>query len=107
MKKGDFAMNAVVKYPHSVDFEGKLYVPGEPLPEDMPKKEVDRLLKKNRVEIPAKEEIIAETPEPKDMTVPALKELLDKLEVPYDAKAKKDELVELVMTKTGEPPKSS
>lgn len=45
------------------------------------------------------------TPPPKDMTVAALKDLLDKLEVSYDAKAKKDELVELVMTKTGEPPK--
>ena len=45
------------------------------------------------------EEIIKTLP-PKDMTVAALKELLDKLEVPYDSKAKKDELVELVMTKT-------
>lgn len=44
------------------------------------------------------------TPPPKDMTVAALKELLDKLEVPYDAKAKKDELVALVMEKTAEPP---
>ena len=48
---------------------------------------------------------IIKTPPPKDMTVAALKELLDKLEVPYDAKAKKDELVALVEAKTAEPPK--
>lgn len=44
------------------------------------------------------------TPPPKDMTVAALKELLDKLEVTYDAKAKKDELIALVEAKTAEPP---
>ena len=107
-------MSVIVKYPHSVDYKKKLYLPGESLPEKMPQKEVDRLVKKGRVEVsepegiikktPETKEIIAKTPEPKDMTVPALKELLDKLEVPYDAKAKKDELVELVMTKTAEPP---
>ncbi len=56
-----------------------------------------------RVEYLDDEEII-KTPPPKDMTVAALKELLDELEVPYDSKARKDELVELVMTKTAEPP---
>jgi hypothetical protein len=48
---------------------------------------------------------IIKTPPPKDMTVAELKELLDKLEVPYDAKAKKDELIALVEENTGEPPK--
>lgn len=45
-------MDLIVKYPHSVDYEGKRYVPGESLPEDMPKKEADRLLKKGRVQVP-------------------------------------------------------
>ena len=45
------------------------------------------------------------TPPPKEMTVAALKDLLDKLEVDYDAKAKKDELIALVEKNTDEPPK--
>ena len=99
-------MEVIVKYPHSVDCKGKLYLPGELLPKDMPKKQVERLLEKNRVKKPAEEEIIAETPEPKDMTVAQLKELLDKLEVEYDARALKPALIELVMTNTAEPPKN-
>jgi len=91
-------MKVIVKYPHSVDKKGKLYLPGESL--DLSDKEAKRLLDKNRVEIPAEEEIIAKTPELKDMTVPQLKELLDKLEVPYDAKDRKPDLIELVMEKT-------
>lgn len=98
-------MKATVKYPHSVDYKKKLYLPGEPLPESMPKKEVERLVKKGRVEIPAEEEIIAKTPELKDMTVPQLKKLLDKLEVEYDAKALKGDLISLIEEKTAEPPK--
>lgn len=97
-------MKLTVKYPHSVDYKGKLYLPGESLPKDMPKKEAERLVKKGRVEMPAEEEIIAKTPEPKEMTVLQLKELLDKLEVEYDAKALKPELIELVEENTAEPP---
>jgi HeH/LEM domain-containing protein len=95
-------MEVIVKYPHSVDYKKKLYLPGESL--DVPDKEAKRLLGKDRVEIPAEEEIIAKTPEPKDMTVAELKKLLDKLEVPYDAKALKPELIKLVEENTAEPP---
>lgn len=45
--------------------------------------------------------IIAETGELTDMTVKKLKVLLDKLEVPYDAKATKSDLVSLVEENTG------
>ena len=93
-------MKATVKYPHSVDYKKKLYLPGELLPESMSKKDLERLVKKGRVEIPAEEEIIAKTPELKDMTVPKLKGVLDVLEVEYDKKAKKDELIALVEKNT-------
>jgi len=93
----------IVKHPHSVEYDGKLYLPGEPL--EIDDKEAERLLKKNRVEMPmAGEEIIAKTPAPDKMSTKELKLLLDELKVPYGAKAKKDELVELVNTATATPP---
>ena len=49
-------MDLIVKYPHSVEYKKKLYVPGEPLPNDIPKKEVERLMIKGRVEIPESDE---------------------------------------------------
>ena len=42
-------MDLIVKYPHSVEYKKKLYVPGEPLPNDIPKKEVERLMIKGRI----------------------------------------------------------
>lgn len=97
-------MKMIVKYPHSVDYKGKLYLPGESI--DLDEKEAKRLYDKDRVDLPLEEEIIMETPDIKDMTVAELKDLLDKLEVEYDARAKKDELVALAMKKTAEPPKN-
>lgn len=48
---------------------------------------------------------IIKTPPLKDMTVAALKELLDKLKVPYDAKDRKDDLVARVEENTADPAK--
>ena len=47
--------------------------------------------------------VVAQTPPPDEMTVPELKALLEKLEVPYAKKANKPDLVRLVMDNTGEP----
>jgi len=95
-------MKVNVKYPHSVDYKKKLYLPGEPLPKDMPKKEIERLVKKGRVEVSEQEDVIAKKQDSKDMTVVALKKLLDKLEVEYDTKAKKDDLIALIKAKISE-----
>ena len=62
------------------------------------------LVKETRKAVEADPGIITKTPTLKDMTVAKLKELLDKLEVDYDFKAKKCELVELVEENTEEPP---
>lgn len=46
---------------------------------------------------------ISETPELKDMTVAALKEALNKLDIPYDSKATKAVLIGLIEANTAEP----
>lgn len=51
--------------------------------------------------------VIAETPAPEDMTVAALKGLLNKLKVSYDSSAKKAVLIDLVKANTGEPPRQA
>jgi hypothetical protein len=82
----------------SVDFRGKLYLTGETL--DVPGKEAKRLLDKGVCELCDDGEI-ARTPALSEMTVTSLKELLDRLEVSYDAKTKKDDLIALVEANTG------
>lgn len=59
--------------------------------------------KKQRFE--AVDGLPAKTPALEDMTVAALKELLDKLTVPYDTRATKAVLIGLVEANTAEPPK--
>lgn len=66
--------------------------------------ELERLNADPMLTVEEVEGVIAETPDLENMTVVALKVLLAKLEVDYDAKAKKSELIELVKTNTGEPP---
>ncbi len=50
------------------------------------------------------EHAIAKTVAPEDMTIAKLKELLNKLEVPYANNATKPVLIDLVKTNTAEPP---
>ncbi|WP_319521662.1 HeH/LEM domain-containing protein [uncultured Desulfosarcina sp.] len=97
-------MDVIVKGRRSIDFKDKSYLQGQTI-RDMPEKEALRLIGKGHVEPAAGDDgVIAETEPPEKMTVPELKDLLDKLEVEYASDAKKAELLELVKKHTGEPP---
>ena len=66
--------------------------------------EAEPMLVVEHIDGPAPGEI-ATTSAPDKMTVPQLKELLDKLKIDYPADAKKVDLVALVEKNTAEPPK--
>ena len=61
-------------------------------------------IKKAVLAVEVDPEETTKTPAPKDMKVAELQELLDKLEVEYDAKALKKDLVALVEANTEDPP---
>lgn len=76
------------------------YAPGEQI--ELSEKEAAAL---GASVVPAAEDgIIARTKPIEKMTVPELKDLLDRLEVAYPSDAKKEDLLELVKTHTAEPP---
>jgi hypothetical protein len=109
IKKED-DMKIVVTSTGCVDYKKKLYFKGDEI--ELSDKDAKHLLDKGFCEVhrfasfAAPEDfgdgIIARTPVLKDMTVASLKELLDKLEVLYDAKARKDDLIALVEANTKE-----
>ena len=90
-------MKVIVTTTGCVDYKKKLYFKGDEI--ELPDKAAKHLLDKGVCEL-RDDGIIARTPALKDMTVTSLKELLDKLEVPYDAKTKKDDLIALVEANT-------
>jgi hypothetical protein len=97
-------MDVIVKGKRSIDFKGKSYLQGATI-RNMNAKEALRLIGKGHVERAADDDgVIAETKPPEKMTVPELKDLLDKLEVEYASDAKKADLLELVEKHTSEPP---
>jgi hypothetical protein len=52
----------------------------------------------------AEDPVIAETPALKDMTVAELRGLMEKLVLPYDARATKAVLIKMIEANTAEPP---
>lgn len=95
-------MRVIVNEGGSVDWNEEIYLPGKPI--DLPEKEALRLIAKGAVRPADDDGIIARASAPEEMTVPKLKELLDKLEVEYPVKANKAELVDLVKQNTATPP---
>lgn len=103
-------MKVIVTTTGCVDYKGKLYFQGDEM--DVPDKIAKHLLDKGACETllaisfeegqDAQYGIIARTPAFPDMTVPALKELLDKLKVSYNGKSRKDDLIALVEANTKE-----
>ena len=98
-------MDIIVNPGECIVFNRKNYLSGDKIP-GLPEKEAERLIFIGKA-TPVVDEgdgVIAETKPPEDMTIPKLKELLDRLEVPYASDARKDDLVALVKENTGTPP---
>ncbi len=100
-------MDIIVSPGNCIIFEKKQYLSGDKI-SGLPKNEVDRLISIGKAMPVADEDdgVIAKTKPPEEMTVPKLKELLAKLEVPYASDARKDDLVALVNEHTAEPPEA-
>lgn len=94
-------MKVIVLEGRSIDFNGRLYLPGESL--DLPEKEAKRLIGKTAVSADIGNGIIIKTGALDDITVKELKALLDKLDVAYNAKDTKNKLISLVEANTAEP----
>lgn len=87
-----------------IDYSGKLYFKGDKI--ELSDDDANHLLRKRVCEphrfasFAAEEDldggIIARAPDLKEMTVTSLKELLSKLDVAFDPKARKDDLIALV-----------
>lgn len=98
-------MKVTVKGTGCVDYQEKLYFAGDEI--DLPDKDAKHLLEKGICEPSQPDVTTAELKEIvygipagsfscADMTVPDLKKLLGKLVIPYDARAKRDDLIALV-----------
>ena len=97
-------MDVTVKGNRSVIFKQKSYLQGQTI-RGMSEKEALRLIDKDHA-APAggdDDDVIARTKPPEKMTVPELKDLLDKLRVEYPSDARKDDLVDLVEKHTAPP----
>lgn len=86
-------MKVIVTTTGCVDYKKKLYFKGDEI--ELSDKAAKHLLDKGVCGLCDDGEI-ARTPALSEMTVTSLKELLDKLEVSYDAKIKKDDLIALI-----------
>lgn len=103
-------MKIVVTTTGCIDYSGKLYFQGDKI--ELPDDDANHLLRKGVCEphrfasFAAKEDldggIIARAPDLKDMTVTSLKELLNKLDIAFDPKARKDDLISLVEANTAD-----
>ena len=80
----------------------QLYLPGDSF--ETSEKGAKRLIDKGVAREAHEDGVITRSDDPADLTVPQLKELLDKLEIEYPKKVKKAELLDLLATNTAEPP---